>query len=143
MGKAHLADREGGPPRGNKPWGWRIPAGMTEKQSQGTKIGWVKENEIYLLPDAAHSVAYQLARDQGESLPGSIETIKRELKEQKLIRTDEARRTYTIRRTVESEQQEVLVLHYRSLAESHWDNADNADIDETDTPELASVTAEG
>jgi hypothetical protein len=51
-----------------------------EKQSRGVKVGWVKDDDIFLLPDAAHSVAYKLAQEQGEILPGSVETIKRDLK---------------------------------------------------------------
>jgi hypothetical protein len=86
MGKAHSADpKTGGPPQSEKPWGWRILEGAGNRQSQGSKIGWVKDDQIYLLPDAAYAVAYQLAKDQGEILPGSIETIRRELKDQKLL----------------------------------------------------------
>jgi hypothetical protein len=132
MGKAHLASPKGTAPAGERSWGWYAPAGCIEKQSQGTKIGWVKDDEILLLPDAAHSVAVKLGQEQGEPLPGSLDTIKRDLKEQRLLlRSDEKRRTITVRRNVENERQDVLLLSYESLQggdQGGADNADNADI---------------
>jgi len=128
MGKAYLAAPTGVAPEGDRPWGWYTPAGCQEKQSRGAKIGWVKEDEIFLLADAAHSVAYRLAQEQGDILPGSVETIKRDLKEQGLLaKTDEKRRTITVRRTLEGEQQDVLVVNYASFQGASMDPADNAD----------------
>jgi hypothetical protein len=71
MGKAYLATPAGLAPEGEKSWGWRIPSGGHEKQGRGVKIGWVKDDEILLQPDAAYSDAYKLEQDQGEILPGS------------------------------------------------------------------------
>jgi 5S rRNA maturation endonuclease (ribonuclease M5) len=128
MGKAHLASPKGIAPTGERSWGWYALAGCTEKQARGTKIGWVKDDEILLLPDAAHSVAAKLGQEQGEPLPGSLDIIKRDLKEQRLLlRTDEKRRTITVRRTVENEQQDVLLLSYESVQGGYSIDADNAD----------------
>jgi hypothetical protein len=136
MGKAHLASRDGGAPEGARPWGWYIPAGAREKQSRGDRIGWVQGDDIFLLPDAAHAVACRLAHEQGESLPGSVETIKRDLKEQGILaRTDTKRRTITMRRTIEGEAQDVLFLTYESFQQATMGstvNADNADIADDD-----------
>ena len=83
----------------------------------------------FLLPDAARAVAHKLAQDQGEILPGSVETIKRDLKEQGLLaRFDEKRRTITVRRTLEGEQQDVLVISYDTFQRTSCETADNADI---------------
>lgn len=128
MGKAHLASPKGVAPPGDRSWGWYAPSGCAEKQGRGTKIGWVKDDEILLLPDAAHSVAAKLGQEQGEPLPGSLDIIKRDLKEQRLLlKTDERRRTITVRRSVENEQQDVLLLSYASLQGGTADRADNAD----------------
>jgi len=77
-----------------------------------------------------------LAHEQGESLPGTVETIKRDLKEQGILaRTDTKRRTITMRRTLEGEAQDVLFLTYQSFQQASMgsavnaDNADNADDD--------------
>lgn len=105
MGKAHLAAPDGGAPKGDRHWGWQSPAARAERQSYGAKIGWVKGDDIFLIPDAAHAVAFRLAHEQGEVLSGSVETIKRDLKEQGLLaKVEEKRRTITVRRTLESEQ---------------------------------------
>jgi hypothetical protein len=91
--------------------GWYAPAGCVEKQGRGTKIGWVKDNETLSLPEAAHSVAAKLGSEQGEPLPGSLDIVKRDLKEQGLLlKADEKRRTGAVRRTVENEQQDVSLL---------------------------------
>ena len=93
------------------------------------KVGWVKDDEILLLPDAAYSVAYKLAQEQGEILPGTVVTIKRDLKEQGLLaKTEEKRRTITVRRTLEGEQQDVLFIKYESFHGASMDSADIADI---------------
>lgn len=106
----------------------RSPVSGIEKQSQGTKIGWVKGDEILLLPEAAHSVAAKLGQEQGEPLPGSLDIIKRDLREQRLLlKTDEKRRTITVRRSVENEQQDVLLLSYESFRGANSDGADTAD----------------
>jgi 5S rRNA maturation endonuclease (ribonuclease M5) len=135
MGKAHLASPKGTAPDGERSWGWYAPAGTAEKQGRGAKIGWVKGEEMLLLPEAAHSVAARLGQEQGEPLPGSLDIIKRDLKEQRLLlKTDERRRTITIRRTVENEQQDVLLLTYDSFQRACGGGADNADIaDNADT----------
>ena len=139
MGKAHLADpKTGMAPGGEKAFalGWRVPAGATGLQSQGPKIGWATGDEIYLLPQAAYAVAFQLARDQGEVLPGSLEIVKRELKErQLLLRSDDKRRTLTIRKTMEGEQQDVLAIHRRVLSGASQNDADNADNADNATDE--------
>jgi hypothetical protein len=129
MGRAYLAAPNGAAPDGNRSFGWYIPTGCREKESRGVKVGWVKGDDIFLLPDAARAVAHKLAQDQGEILPGSVETIKRDLKEQGLLaRFDEKRRTITVRRTLEGEQQDVLVISYDTFQRTSCETADNADI---------------
>ena len=114
---------------------WYAPIGTAEKQGRGAKIGWVRDEEILLLPEAAHAVAARLGQEQGEPLPGSLDIIKRDLKEQRfLLKTDEPRRTITVRRTVENEQQDVLLLTYDSFQRACGGGADNADVaDNADT----------
>ena len=141
MGKAYLAAPNGAAPEGEKPWGWCVSAGTNEKQGRGTKIGWVKDDDVFLLPDAAHAVACRLAQEQGEVLPGSVDAIKRDLKEQGLLaKTDEKRRTIAVRRTLEGEVQDVLFIKYGffyGASMESADIADNCDIGDETASELA------
>jgi hypothetical protein len=141
MGKAYLAAPNGAAPEGEKPWGWCVSAGTNEKQGRGTKIGWVKDDDVFLLPDAAHAVACRLAQEQGEVLPGSVDAIKRDLKEQGLLaKTDEKRRTIAVRRTLEGEVQDVLFIKYgffHGASMESADIADNCDIGDETASELA------
>jgi hypothetical protein len=132
MGRAHLADSAGKAPAGERLWGWHVPAGGVTRESRGMKIGWVKGESILLQPEAAYSVAYRLAQEMGELLPGSLETVKRDLKEQGLLAvTDKTRRTITVRRTLEGEQKDVLCFHCDVFQPSRSEFADNADIADT------------
>jgi hypothetical protein len=143
MGKAHLASPKGTSPSGERSWGWYAPAGAIEKQGRGAKIGWVKDDEIFLDPQAAYLIAAKVSQEQGESLPGSLDMVKRELKEHRfLARTDEARRTITVRRTFESEQHDVLYLHYPTFQRACSDDADNADIADNDTTQAVTDQSE-
>jgi hypothetical protein len=56
-------------------------------------------------------------------LSGSVNTITRDLKEQDLLaKTDVKRRTITVRRNLEGEQQDVLVLRYESVVDASMDS---------------------
>lgn len=110
-GKAHLAAMNGQKPGdATVAYGWRQDTdGSADWQPQGTRIGWVDGESIYLNPDAAFSTAQQLGGAAGDGLAVTIGTLKRRLKEQHLLASwDETRQTITIRRVCEGAQHDVL-----------------------------------
>ncbi|MDA2929331.1 DUF927 domain-containing protein [Acidobacteria bacterium AH-259-O06] len=87
-GNAYLSDRKSGEePVDATSWGWwEASVGQnTEWRPRGTCIGWLDGNDLYLEPDAAFAAAQRLARDQGDSLPVTKNTLWRRLKERGLL----------------------------------------------------------
>ncbi|MGE0821736.1 MAG: hypothetical protein AB7G75_10945 [Candidatus Binatia bacterium] len=111
-GRAHLADPKGHAPVDSATWGWGLnPQGM-EPLAKGEKIGWLEEPNVYLEPDVAFAIAQKLARDQGESLPVSEQTLRKRLNEKGFLASiDHASQTLLVRRQLEGQQHRVLHLH--------------------------------
>jgi hypothetical protein len=55
-GKAHLANRGGGAPEWPERWGWHKLRGRSWVP-QGTRIGWVVANDLYIDPAISYEVA--------------------------------------------------------------------------------------
>jgi hypothetical protein len=129
MGRAHLASTDGKSPDGEIPWGWHESSEESrQRQSLGARIGWVKKDLVFLSPDAAFQIASRLAQERGESLPGTLETMKRDLKERgHLEATDKKRRTITVRKTVEGQSMDVLCFTQEKFLSSTLETADTAD----------------
>ena len=68
-------------------WGWReITLGQSiQWQPRGTHIGWLDGDDLYLEPDAAFAVAQRFARDQGDGLSVTKNTLWRRLRERGLL----------------------------------------------------------
>jgi hypothetical protein len=114
-GRAHVANKEGREPRQPEAWSWRkVTAGLGDAQREGwqpkgERIGWLDEKNLYLEPDISFAVAQKLAKDEGDSLPISLPTLRRRLKEQKFLASwDQARETLTVRRILEGRTRNVL-----------------------------------
>jgi hypothetical protein len=76
----------------------------------GSKVGWYDNCDVYLDPDASYKAARDVAPD---GITISVETLKRRLKDQKLLATtgtDTPRQSVTVRRTIEGRRREVLHL---------------------------------
>jgi hypothetical protein len=105
-GKAHLtnpASADGWPEKPER-WGWRKADDRYEPQ--GTKIGWVLPDGIYLYAEPAVDAAKELAQQTGDPLPISAQAINRRLYDRGwLLSTDvdKARKSVTVRRTVQGE----------------------------------------
>jgi hypothetical protein len=109
-GRAHVVRDTGGIPSGSSAcWGWQMVDGTN--RPGGRKVGWVKDKDLYLEPDAAYAAAQELARDQGESLTVSAQTLRKRLHERKLL-VSTAPGKLTVRRTLEGQWR--LVLHLRA-----------------------------
>ncbi len=116
-GRAHVADPDGRAPHDARAWGWRektIGTGeyqREEEQPQGELIGWLDSKALYLEPDASFAVAQHLARDQGESLSVTPQTLRKRLKERGYLASwDHATQIVTIRRVLEGKKKYVLHL---------------------------------
>ena len=89
-GRAHLADRGTGlKPTDPDHWGWKEEAiGMSDGwQSQGTLIGWLDADDIYLEPETAYAVVQKFARDQNDALPLTKDTVWKRLKEAGMLKS--------------------------------------------------------
>jgi len=154
-GAAHIAMVNGEPPKSSyevdevvvgidgctvtpTSWGWReLSNGLTP---QGTRIGWISSDgqSLYLQPEAALSVAQQLANKSNEQLMISPRTLWTRLQDRGcLIAREKSRRTFTVRRVIEGRSQGVLQVALNFLsADLRNPNADNADNPELNDSQL-------
>ena len=79
-GRAHVADPDGNRPRDSQVWGWR-----DWEEPEGERIGWVDGSDVYLEPQASFAAVQRLARDAGEPLAISAQTLRRYLKDKGLL----------------------------------------------------------
>jgi integrase len=121
-GYAHLADGHGEAPEPQR-CGWRPegspPGGGTESRQrpQGVRVGWLVEGEVYLEPDAAFAAVQRFARDQSEGFAITPATLRRRLKERRLLAsTDSARGKLTVRKTLQGARREVLHVSWPGAA---------------------------
>jgi hypothetical protein len=115
-GTAHLAERSGGKPgRSAASCGWRDDD-SGHWRPLGDCIGWVEEDHLYLEPTAAYRVAQKMARDTGEPLAISDQTLKKRLRDKGLLASvDKKRETITIRRSIGGTSPDVLHLWRTTL----------------------------
>jgi len=108
-GRGHLAARSGGEPeRGPTACGWRLDA-SGRFAPLGECIGWVDGDDLYIEPTVAYRLAQRAARESGEALLVSEQTLKKRLHEKGLLAsTDKPRGMLTVRRTLASSSQQVL-----------------------------------
>jgi hypothetical protein len=103
-GDAHLAnaDADALPPKAlPERWGWwpRTLTGNGEAgehpllEPQGRCIGWVREQDVYLEPDAAYREVQRFATAQGEPLSVTPRTLWRRVAERGLLASHEDERT--------------------------------------------------
>lgn len=111
-GRAHLAAIDGGKPdaANAQTYGWR------DGEPQGDRIGWLDDEDLYLQPDAAYSLARRMATD-GEGLTVSSQTLWKRLNEAGLLAsTDTARNTNKVRRTIAGKSNPVIHLRSEIVA---------------------------
>jgi hypothetical protein len=81
---------------------------------QGTRIGWVVVDDLYIDPAISYEVAQQMAGSEG--LPVSAQTLRRRLRERGLLAsTETCRQMLLVRRILERVPREVLHLRARDL----------------------------
>lgn len=115
-GKVHLASIEGEEPEDPQAWGWRkvkVGSGDSEREEwrpQGPRVGWVKEKDVYLNFDAAFAEIQKLARDAGQQLSISPDTLKKRLAERKILKSVNEKRGLKVRKIVENKRLPVIHL---------------------------------
>ncbi len=116
-GRGHLALRDGTAPASPTRWGWRLEGAGEEQRERplGDRIGYVDDQNVYLLPDATYAAVSRLAESGGAGLGVTPQTLWKRLKGHDLLAsTDSARQTNTVRRVLEDRPQ--AVLHLRASA---------------------------
>ena len=111
-GHAHVTDRSGRMPAFRERWGWRRNGrGWV---ASGTRIGWVKEGDLFLDPAASYQVAQHVAG--AERLPVGAQTLRHRLREHGLLASvDVGRKMLLVRRTLEGGPRQVLHLRASDL----------------------------
>ncbi len=137
-GKAHLASMDGGEPQNAADWGWRESSSIGEyshggMRPQGDRIGWIDGEDVYLQPDAAHSVARRIGSETGDSIVLNPRTMQKRLHEAgALVTVEKSRGTHTVRRTIGNRREVVLHLHASRLETGDDVRAKTDQTDRTD-----------
>lgn len=100
-GRVHLSDaKTDGIPSDAGSWGW-VDGGYGF-QSKGEKIGWINDNELYFDPDLFFVAVNKLARDQGQPLSISKDTLIKQMAIEGLIltTTENNQQRHTLKRTI-------------------------------------------
>lgn len=113
-GAAHLAASSGrAAPPNPAAWGWRQRVSgdgvRYEWQPQGTRIGWVDGDFIYLDPDASYKVAASMASAGGQ-ITVTPQTLRKRLLERGLLVREAGRDELCVRRVLDGVQRSVLCL---------------------------------
>jgi hypothetical protein len=115
-GAAHVADlATGATPDSPRAWGWR--ADDLGWRSQGTLIGYLEREDLYLIPDAAYAAARRLGEASGQRLTIQERTLEKRLHAAGLLAstdTDDGR--LRVRRMVAGRRARYLHLATRSLS---------------------------
>ena len=108
-GTAHVADRQGQVPAEAAAWGWQRPKTGRKWVSQGTRIGWVAGNDLYLDPLASYQTAQALAG--AERIPVSEQALRHQLRKCGFLASlDTGRGMLQVRRTLAGRPRQVLHL---------------------------------
>jgi hypothetical protein len=108
-GHAHVASPTGQAPDGAEHWGWRRNKIASRWAPIGTRIGWIKQTDLFLDPTVSYRVAQQLAG--AHQLPITAQTLRHRLREHGLLASiDAGRQMLLVRRTLEGTAKQVLHL---------------------------------
>jgi hypothetical protein len=148
-GLAHVADPKGDQPRHPTAWGWRevsVGTGENERtawRQQGSLVGWVEEDSLYLEPEAAYATAQRQGQDSGDQLTITGRTLRKRLDEGGLLQSvDKKRQVLTVRKVVGGRRREVLHLtsNFLSAPSTEPDQPDHGhDIPRNDTTSVPSL----
>jgi hypothetical protein len=108
-GRAHVADPRGKPPREATLWGWQQKQNGRGWIAQGTRIGWIAGNDLYLDPTVSYEAAQEMAGSK--RLKVSEQSLRQRLRQNGLLASINAGRGMVqVRRTLEGRPRQVLHL---------------------------------
>ncbi len=95
----------------------RIPLVLKEDmKTSGQQIGWLAGDDVYLDPGGTYGVVQRLARETGEFLTVTQQTLGKRLREQGILRsTESARHTNTVRIMLEGIRRTVWHLNVQDV----------------------------
>ena len=115
-GRGHLCHIEGNKKPEDFPshWGWR-QAGLDDDGNkswlaQGSKIGWIECDDIYLEPNATFAAIQKLASDQGSGFPTTLSTLWKRLDQKGYIASKEDENRLKVRLVIEGQRRYVTHL---------------------------------
>jgi Toprim domain len=121
-GRAHLADADTGTqPENASSWGWQLASvgsGHDLREvwrPNGERLGWIRDGDLLLEPEAAFAVAQKLARDQGTSIAVKQRTLWKRLAEQGLLASRDPARGCMVRLTIQGSRRDVLHVRISAL----------------------------
>jgi Domain of unknown function (DUF3854) len=125
-GAAHVADPSGGAPSEPGLWGWReVESGdHTNWRAQGSRVGWVEGDELWLEPDAAYAVAQDVARRVGDPFTVARTTLNKRLAERGFLSSTDLqteRSCVPVRRVIGGQRRQVLHLASATLTLAEQD----------------------
>lgn len=110
-GAAHVASEDGGEPGAPVVWGWRAHAGW---QPQGVRVGWLRDDDLFLDPDTAYKAAEGMSTLDGLSV--TSRTLWKRMNERGvLVRVPSRRETLKVRVTLGGARRSVLHLKASTL----------------------------
>ena len=113
-GRAHVADARGKPPAEADQWGWQPKPRGRGCGAQGTRIGWLAGNDLFLDPAVSYRVAQEMAG--AKRIPVSEQTLRQRLRQLGLLASiDAGRGMVQVRRTLEGHPRQVLHLKAKDL----------------------------
>jgi hypothetical protein len=127
-GEAHLQSREGDKPDGDaRAAGWHSLADGNWA-ARGDCVGWVDGTDIYLEATTTYRLAQAAARQGGDNLSVTEQTLKKRLHEKgQLASIDEKRGTLTIRRSICGVSRSVLHISRGTLLPEGPNDTDEED----------------
>jgi len=115
-GKAHLAGLDGRAPENPVDWGWwpepnELTIGDGRWIPKGDRIGWVKDNNVYLEPGSAYNVAQKMAAaGRSDAIPISQKTMSARLKEKGFLAQVSPGRGAKVQRVLDGRKRDVWFM---------------------------------
>ncbi len=112
-GRAHVAAPSGQAPRTPEAWGWRNTGAASGGawHAQGSRVGWLDGDDLYLDPAAAFAAAQAMGNAMGDVIATTPRALHKRLHEAGLLRSTETGRDHlVVRRVLERSRRAVLHL---------------------------------
>ncbi|MGI8551709.1 MAG: DUF3854 domain-containing protein [Dehalococcoidia bacterium] len=93
----------------------------TKRWPKGQRVGWIVQEDLYLEPAVCLAIVQRLARDCGQFLALTPRTLGKCLATKGLlVRRDEHRNRYTVRKNIQGRRSNFLYLHASAVLSKEW-----------------------